>query len=115
MKVELTKEMFCNAMHAIQRYDEFIEKLCNLLNTELYNGEMQKILDHYINTIEQLCCVEISDYDTDISYFIYDCDWGKSWHPGMIIDENGNDIKLQTLDDLWNLIQSRNDLKQLKE
>jgi len=39
-----------------------------------------------------------------IEYFIYELDFGQKWKNGMCIDEKGNDIKLQTGEDLYNLL-----------
>ena len=40
-----------------------------------------------------------------ISYFIYELDFGRDWKPGMVRDTLGNDIKLETIKDVWRLLQ----------
>lgn len=47
----------------------------------------------------------VMDDESDwISYFAYDLEWGKEYHQGDIVDENGNEIKLQTAEDLYDLL-----------
>jgi len=39
-----------------------------------------------------------------LDYFIYDLDFGNNWKTGDITDTNGNDIKLQTNEDLYDYL-----------
>ena len=48
-------------------------------------------------------------YGSLLTFFLYDLDGGKEWVPGSITDESGNDIKLQTAEDLWDYLESKND------
>lgn len=38
-----------------------------------------------------------------ISYWMWELNFGENWKPGTVT-ENGNDIPLKTIDDLWNLL-----------
>jgi len=60
-------------------------------------------VQEYYGLIEQMCDIS-SDYDNDLSYFVYDLDFGRNWHPGMVTDENGEDVPLSTIDNLWDLL-----------
>lgn len=45
----------------------------------------------------------MNDKDDWISYYIYELEWGNKWKKGTVTD-NKKDIKLKTLDDLYNYI-----------
>ena len=40
-----------------------------------------------------------------IGYFIYELDWGAKWKTGMITEKDGTDIKLATLEYLYNRLE----------
>lgn len=53
------------------------------------------------------CCNDLDinpDIYSDISYFLYDLDGGKSWHEGCLTID-GKDINLSTVDKLWEYIE----------
>lgn len=52
------------------------------------------------------------DEANDISYWLYDLNRGKDWKKGCITDKDGRDIKLKTLDDLYDSIISSQDESQ---
>lgn len=52
--------------------------------------------------------------DSIIEYWMYELDAGKSWQPNTITDENGNDIKLQTSNDLYDYLVKYDERKRLK-
>lgn len=45
------------------------------------------------------------DKDEWIEYFCFELNFGKKWEPGLIRDDNGLDIVLQTPEDLYDLLQ----------
>ena len=40
----------------------------------------------------------------DISYFIYELDYGRRWQPGYVIDGNGEDIDMSTPEKLYDYL-----------
>ncbi len=48
------------------------------------------------------------DEDHMISYFCYELDFGRSWKPGDVEDPNGQEIKMETPEDLYNFLVSTN-------
>ena len=42
-----------------------------------------------------------------IPFWLYELDCGKDWEPGSVEDDNGNEIKLQTIQDLWNVLTEK--------
>lgn len=61
------------------------------------------------------------DYERWINYWVYDLDFGRNWKPGELIDSDGSDIKLQTVEDLEAFLQkkllyrSRQSLQEIEE
>lgn len=45
-----------------------------------------------------------NDKDHWISYWIFELDCGKDYHPGMALDKDNKEIPLRTEKDLWNLL-----------
>ena len=59
-------------------------------------------------TLDLLKAAMNDEYDY-IGYYIFEIDWGKKWKPGTITENNGKkDIKLKTLEDLYNYITIKN-------
>ncbi len=42
----------------------------------------------------------------NIAYYIWELDWGKDWEMGCITDENGKDIPMKTIKDLYDYLES---------
>lgn len=61
------------------------------------------LISNVIDLLESLT----NDSDNQwIGYFVFELDCGKGYKDGSITDKDGEIIKLQTIDDLWNLLQS---------
>lgn len=48
------------------------------------------------------------DKEEWISYFCFDLDFGKKWKSGTITAKDGTDIKLENIEDLYNLLCNNN-------
>jgi len=93
------KRVFEESIEAIERKVYFEEKFNDLLKEAdadgyVFFGE----IDCLLLKVWSLILGDKSDW---ISYFCWELDFGKKWKPGTIEDENGKDIKLQTVEDLW--------------
>lgn len=113
-------------------YEEF-EKYMSLIKAMYkFDTELNKLCDKYTTdvTIDNFCydectlwfpslnlslCIELleklmhNNLET-IQYFVYELDFGEKWKPGMVPDKEGNDVKLQTIEELYNLL-----LKEVEE
>ena len=99
----ITFEQFSDCIEAIQdemkREDKINDVLSNefaLERTMLYNP----LLSEYIKLLRDIFKDE-GDY---IGYYVYDLDFGRDYHEGDIQDENGQNIPLLTVEDLYNLL-----------
>lgn len=96
-----SKEKFIETINGLKGYDNFEDKLNNLIHKY---GEGYVIFSDIsfllIETLEKM-------YEDDngwISHFCYDLEFGRKYKPGMVKERNGDEIKLQTPEDLYNLL-----------
>lgn len=104
----LSKEKFIATINGLKDYDVFENELNDLIRKY---GEGYVILSDVsfllINTLEKM-------YEDDngwISYFCYELEFGRKYKPGMIKESNGDEIKLQTPEDLYNFLINELKLK----
>ena len=58
--------------------------------------------DEVIRLLEMI----LDDRDGDISYWVWELDFGRKWKPGCVTDSDGTDIKLETAEDLYHYLTS---------
>lgn len=91
---------FKDIMDKIVRNNDKLDHISELLGgvEKLYDASC---IDEAVKLLEILCDDE---EDGMISYWMWELDCGRKWHPGCVIDVNGNDIKLETVEDLYNYL-----------
>lgn len=98
--------------HAIITYlyeqEQFVDKFRNLL----YEYDRREFVDPYCfndNLLQEYLIDVLENMFNDdshlIRYYIYELDFGADWRKNMVLDNDGNDIKLQTIKDLWDALQ----------
>lgn len=104
MKFE--KRDFVNAMNTLHNMyleQNIIWERCDWIRPE---WEPARWIQNYEDMIYDMC--EIDPYEFNyLNLYIWELDWGNAWTPGALVI-NGEDIKLKTLDDIWNLITKEN-------
>lgn len=104
----LSKEKFISTINGLKKYDNFENELNDLIRKY---GEGYVILSDVsfllIDTLEKM----YEDDNGRISYFCYELEFGRKYEPGMIKESNGDEIKLQTPEDLYNLLINELKLK----
>lgn len=104
----MTKEMFMDCMLTYKKHQDLQNKLADLGLNCWELKEVAELESNYIMMICEMCHDYIPEDDpfdvTWIDYFIYELDWGQDWKEGDVVDEDGNNIKLATLDDLWDYL-----------
>lgn len=103
----MTKEQFIKHISELVKLKNEVDKVSGILYHSFLNESLGSPLIG-INLYEDLlvkilkdCFNDESDY---IGYWLYELECGKKWYKGMITDENGKDIKLKSIEDLWNVI-----------
>ena len=101
-KIKIDKETFIKSMNAIKAAEDLLH---NLYTLDIYISE-NEVLCNLISSYIDLISISVNDslnqkdFYSDLSYFIYDLDWGKTWKPGMVT-ENGKDIDMSSIEKMW--------------
>lgn len=104
-KASLTKDQFLAAMTDLK----VLKDINDEINTAMrklspdFGGFHNEKAEALILFILQSAMDDESEW---ISYFIYDLKWGKKYKDGCITERDGSIIKLETLEDLYNLLTS---------
>lgn len=102
----MDKELFIKTINSIEQLVVEQDAVNDILHTVdpefgggyIYNKPIQ-ILSDLIKTL-------IGDTYDNIDYYMWELNFGKDYTDGCITDEHDNPIKLQTPEDLYNLIMS---------
>lgn len=99
--VPMNKSDFVDAINAIKTYNNKINNIQTVLeeNCEDVIFWPPSLEDALIKTLVEA----FNDYNEMIDYFIYELEFGEIWSPGFIT-ENGKDIKMQTVEDLYDYL-----------
>lgn len=104
----MTKEKFVKIINEIKKLHNYEESL-HILNTRYaeYDANIQfpTLEDTVIKLLEEIFQCPVDKYvGSDISYFIYDLNFGEDWKPGSITDKDGNDIDHSTAEKLYDYL-----------
>lgn len=104
----LSKEKFIATINGLKEYDNFEDELNRLIYKY---GEGYVILSDVSFLLIEALRKMYEDDNGWISYFCYELEFGGKYEPGMIKERNGDEIKLQTPEDLYNLLINELKLK----
>ena len=101
----MTKEQFIKLMEAIKERYYTIEKIYDKLD-DVFGSVGDLFIDETSMTpIIDVIAEIIEDNDKWIEWYVYDKNWGTDERL-TVMDNNGNEIPSETLEDLWNLIHT---------
>lgn len=102
----ITKELFIESIESVRQSDDYQV----WLNKQLRNNGAEGYLfqPNCVDALIRLLNFCLKEYDSDdiISYFCFELEFGRKWKPGMVIDENGNDVELSSSEHLYDYIIS---------
>lgn len=103
--MKLSKEEFIKAINDVEVTYKYQENLNNFFKKNNVEGYIFQ--PDCVATVLRLLHVFFNDEDKEewIEYFCFELNFGKKWEPGIVKDENGADIILQTPEDLYNVLQ----------
>lgn len=103
-KLDITREQFVKLMLKIRRKCDMLDDL-NLLFAK-YDMDIVIFAGEDLDVAVEALHMAFGEADKDdwISYYCWELDFGREWEPGMITAKNGDDIKLETPDDLYDLL-----------
>lgn len=106
--MKISKEQFMDYMNRLIEYkhrEENLSKSMNDYSEGLYFFSPKDVLELIVDMLKDLTN---DDKDNSIiDYWIYELDYGSKWVPYTIIDDGCNDVKLQTVEDLYNYLKGR--------
>lgn len=95
----MTKENFSELINAVKNHSDYIYNLYKDYGIDFVNSPVMEIE----NEITKYLKAQFDDKCDWIGYWMWELNFGENWKPGTVT-ENGNDIPLKTIDDLWNLL-----------
>ena len=102
----LTFEEFNKHIQAIKAHEDFQDSLHKL--TSSFNRKDESQVEILFPTlavnVAELLEKELGDTNEWVSYWIWELDFGKQYEPGCVTDENGDEIKLETVKDLYRFL-----------
>lgn len=96
----MNKELFEKYINSIIEFDDFINELYSMDINIVECDVIMNFMSNYISILEDACGDSTTNW---ISYWLYELDRGANWELGCVT-EGSNDIKLQTIDDLYELL-----------
>ena len=107
----ITFEEFSKHIDKIKKITELRDKVDSLFSE--YARDEKTIAEMYFPTLDaesaELLAIVSGDNDGWIDYWIWELNCGADWTKGCVTDKEGNDIKLETVKDLWNAIKWDNE------
>lgn len=98
----LGRKLFCKTMGQIQEAYDYGDKLNEFFKENHVDGYLYEP-----NCIEQalsLLGFIFDDKDQWIDYWVYELDFGRQYKEGTITDANGENIPLETVEELYELL-----------
>ena len=95
----MTKENFAKLINAVKNHSDYIYNLYKDYGIDFVNSPVMEIESEITKYLK----AQFNNEFDWISYWMWELNFGENWKPGTIT-ENGNDIPLKTIDDLWNLL-----------
>ena len=110
-KIPLSKEDFVRYIDRLREATDLCDKIDSLMReskdnieNDFMNGASLQI-NHEPIVIELLCkLMHDDDIYSDISYFIYELDYGRKYKTGTITDKDGTDIDFSTSEKLYDYL-----------
>lgn len=105
----IDKKTFVKCMNTLHDLDNYLSSMYDIgirLNDDHVIFEVQQqFMDLLSNCVDDK--LDQKYIYSDLSYFIYDLNWGKDYKPGSIKDEDENDIDFSTVDKVWEYFNTR--------
>lgn len=100
----INKEDFISAIEDFKLVNEYHAKLNNFFHKNNVDGYIFQ--PDCTATVLRLLHVIFGEADKDnwIEYFCFDLEYGKKWKPGLVGEKYNIDIKLETPEDLYNIL-----------
>ena len=108
----LSRQIFTNCINAIKCTTDFQSGLAGLVDNanqnypHMYCDLGSVIYPDCAGVLFELLEEVMNDNDGMLEYFCYELEFGSKYEPGDVKDESGNEVKLATIDDLYDYLSS---------
>ena len=106
-QITFSKELFIETMTQIEEQYRNDEKCSDAFKTILPHDHISHYDNHWLqNQLIKILQIAMNDDNqySWIEYFMWNLDFGKKWKKGTVIIQGSRDFKLQSLEDLWELL-----------
>ena len=106
--MRISYKLFKEAIEFIDKREQQYDRLNKIIRS--IEPDSYILGDTGYSILVQKLLVEATNDEYDyISYFMWDLDFGRKWQPGTITEADGTDIPLKTIDDLWHLLENKDE------
>lgn len=100
----LSKSDFIRCINDLKKIEEFHDGMDKLFKKHDVDGYFYPpdCTDTVVYLLHKIFGEK--DFEEWIDYFIFSLGYGKNWKPGLIKDKDGNDIPLQTPEQLYDIL-----------
>lgn len=126
--INIGKERFCAILNKMRDqndlYNEVSDKLSDAVGMSINLIPLAPIMDDLIYLLDVAMGTDFdkeADGDDDtysmtmIEFFVYEADYGRSYKEGLVTDELGNPIKLDSAEALYDLLAAEQEKAKQKE
>lgn len=104
--MNISKEEFCKVIKRLEEVQDKQDKICSALGAVVDTGDLTDVV---IRLLEKLINAPVYKADdiyegSDISYFIYEIDFGRAWTPDSITEIDGTPIDISTAEKLYDYL-----------
>lgn len=103
----IDKETFCNIIDRLQDYHDLQSQINDLFNNQIDNRELDFMNAGSICIGHESVVIELLEkmFETDtISWWIYEMDFGKCFSIGDLVEDNGEEPDLTTVEKLYDYL-----------
>lgn len=105
MTFEVTYKWFEKQMKGITDSIHWLDKLWD---ADVFSDTALDHLGEKIAQTENMLTEIMGDVESGwIGYWLYELECGKRWEPGSVEDDDGKEVKLETIQDLWNVLTEK--------
>ena len=102
--MQISKKEFCRILGKVEkawRTDLQIADLARNIGSDFLGSDMSYLACEVCDLLK----IAMNNDCEDIEYFCFELEFGKKWKPGMIEDEDGNDIDLSSAEKLFDFLE----------
>lgn len=105
----ITEKQFCKIMKKIEKNEKFLSKMNDVFDE--FSKDVQIIETGLEDTLIEVLQLHFEDSSDLIGYWCWELWFGEKYTDGCVIDENGNNVKLKTAEDLYKVLTDKHTVK----